>query len=66
MKKTIIPILLTVVYLLSNSWPITAQTQQALPIDPQVRYGKLDNGLSYYIRANRKPKNRAEFYIAQK
>lgn len=65
MKKTIIPILLTVVCLLSNPCPTTAQMQQALPIDPQVRYGKLDNGLSYYIRANRKPKNRAEFYIAQ-
>lgn len=36
-----------------------------LPIDPQVRYGKLDNGLTYYIRHNENPKQRAEFYIAQ-
>ncbi|MDD4516739.1 M16 family metallopeptidase [Massilibacteroides sp.] len=43
------------------------QAQQAppLPIDPKVRYGKLDNGLTYYIRANQEPKERAEFYIAQ-
>ena len=39
---------------------------QPLPIDPQVRYGKLDNGLTYFIRHNDQPKNRAHFYIAQK
>ncbi len=42
-----------------------AQQNAALPIDPKVRYGKLDNGLTYYIRANKQPKERAEFYIAQ-
>ncbi len=43
----------------------SAQQVQPLPIDPIVRYGKLDNGLTYYIRANKEPKQRAEFYIAQ-
>jgi len=43
----------------------TAQEIKPLPIDPKVRYGKLDNGLTYYIRANKEPKQRAEFYIAQ-
>ncbi|NDP20119.1 MAG: insulinase family protein [Paludibacter sp.] len=38
---------------------------QPLPIDPKVRYGKLENGLTYYIRANKEPKQRAEFFIAQ-
>ena len=42
-----------------------AQQLPALPIDPKVRYGKLDNGLTYYIRANKEPKERAEFFIAQ-
>lgn len=37
-----------------------------LPIDPNVRIGKLENGLTYYIRHNEKPENRVEFYIAQK
>lgn len=37
-----------------------------LPIDKNVRIGKLDNGLTYYIRHNKLPENRAEFYIAQK
>jgi zinc protease len=42
-----------------------AQQVQPLPIDPKVRYGKLENGLTYYIRANKEPKQRADFYIAQ-
>jgi len=42
-----------------------AQQLQPLPIDPKVRFGKLDNGLTYYIRANKEPKQRADFYIAQ-
>lgn len=37
-----------------------------LPIDKNVRIGHLDNGLTYYIRHNKLPENRAEFYIAQK
>ena len=37
-----------------------------IPIDPDVRIGKLDNGLTYYIRYNNWPEQRAEFYIAQK
>ena len=37
-----------------------------LPVDPKVRTGKLDNGLTYYIRHNELPKGRADFYIAQK
>ena len=45
-----------------------AQQQQmpTIPLDPNVRMGKLDNGLTYYIRHNEWPEDRAEFYIAQK
>ena len=39
---------------------------QPLPTDPAVRIGKLDNGLTYYIRHNAWPEQRADFYIAQK
>lgn len=45
---------------------LSAQQMQPLPIDPKVRYGKLDNGLTYYIRHNDQPKDRADFYIAQR
>ena len=37
-----------------------------IPVDKNVRIGKLDNGLTYYIRKNSQPANRADFYIAQK
>lgn len=47
---------------------ITMFAQQAMPVpfDPNVRRGKLENGLTYYIRHNEKPAQRANFYIAQK
>ena len=43
-----------------------AQQNQPLPVDPNVRTGVLDNGLTYYIRHNGMPEQRVDFYIAQK
>jgi len=37
-----------------------------LPTDPQVVTGKLDNGLTYYIRPNHKPANKVELRIVVK
>ncbi|MDB4902115.1 MAG: peptidase [Mucilaginibacter sp.] len=37
-----------------------------LPVDPYVIIGKLPNGLTYYIRKNSEPKNRAELYLVCK
>ena len=59
--------LLLLISLLLGGW-ITAQDmvfepQSAVPLDPDVLYGKLDNGLTYYIRENAKPEMRAEFYL---
>ena len=46
---------------------VNAQMQMPpVPVDEAVRIGKLDNGLTYYIRHNNWPENRAEFYIAQR
>lgn len=33
-------------------------------LDPSVRTGRLDNGLTYYVRRNTEPRNRAELYLA--
>lgn len=46
---------------------LAAQQQelQPLPVDPNLRYGKLPNGMTYYIRHNELPKERADFYIVQ-
>ncbi|HEY1025349.1 MAG TPA: insulinase family protein [Sphingobacteriaceae bacterium] len=60
----------------SISGPAIAQTQtaavqktavpQSLPTDPDVKIGRLANGLTYYIRKNAEPKNRAELYLVNK
>src|ERR1039457_4216333 len=34
-----------------------------IPMDPNVRMGKLPNGLTYYIRKNGKPEHRAELRL---
>jgi len=39
---------------------------QGLPQDPAVRIGRLDNGLTYYLRHNAKEAGLADFYIAQR
>ena len=52
--------------LMVSTVAMVAQEMPAIPVDEAVRIGKLDNGLTYYIRHNNWPENRAEFYIAQK
>jgi zinc protease len=46
---------------------LTAQNKmvadKVLPVSPYVKIGKLSNGLTYYIRKNQEPKNRAELRL---
>ena len=58
-------ILLNIVLLCAAMMVSAQQAPEKLGIDPEVRYGKLDNGLTYYIRHNEQPKQRCEFHIAQ-
>ena len=58
-------LLLNAVLLLAATTLSAQEAPQKLPMDPEVRYGKLDNGLTYYIRHNEQPKQRCEFHIAQ-
>ncbi len=45
--------------------PIHAQNlNQPIPMDDSVRTGVLPNGMTYYIRRNHKPENRAELRLA--
>ncbi|MGW8393371.1 M16 family metallopeptidase [Pseudoduganella sp. HUAS MS19] len=37
-----------------------------LPLDPQIRTGKLANGLTYYIQQNRRPEKRVELRLVVK
>ena len=61
MKKIFVAMVLLVAGLLQ----VSGQTM-ALPQDKDVRIGKLDNGLTYYIRHNEYPEKVANYYIAQK
>ncbi|MDR0420465.1 MAG: insulinase family protein [Prevotellaceae bacterium] len=36
---------------------------ERIPVDKNVKTGKLDNGLTYYVKANAKPEKQAEFFI---
>ena len=47
-----------------SAWAQQEQLLAPLPNDPTVKVGKLDNGLTYYIRHNELPAGRAEFYLA--
>ena len=62
MKKLFLSVLFIAVMAVTSF----AQMAMPCPTDPNVRVGKLDNGLTYYIRHNEKPAQRADFYIAQK
>ena len=63
MKRFLTALLLTI----ASTMGMMAQMEMpAVPVDPDVRIGKLDNGLTYYIRHNNWPEQRAEFYIAQR
>ena len=63
-KKLFAALLLMLVAFSANV--MTAQQIPPIPIDEAVRIGKLDNGLTYYIRHNNYPEHRANFYIAQR
>ncbi|MBO6188515.1 MAG: insulinase family protein [Prevotella sp.] len=53
--------------MLFGTTAVVAQMQMPpIPVDPAVRIGKLDNGLTYYIRQNGYPEHVANFYIAQR
>ncbi len=39
---------------------------QTIPVDPRITVGQLPNGLRYWIRENREPKNRAELRLVVK
>ena len=52
----ILGLLVTNVFSQSSSLDLNAP----IPTDPKVRIGKLENGMTYYIRQNKKPEKRVE------
>lgn len=57
-----------IVAVCSSALALVAQAPEMpkLPVDPAVKVGTLDNGLTYFIRKNKHPEGRAHFYIAQR
>ncbi|MCX6153613.1 MAG: insulinase family protein [Candidatus Kapabacteria bacterium] len=65
--RVIILVLITSIAYLSAQPQINVTDLNALlPIDKDVKIGKLNNGLKYYIRKNLKPEKRAELRLAVK
>ncbi len=54
-----------VVLLIAMTTAVFAQDDNGLrvPVDPDIRMGTLDNGMTYYIKENHEPEKRASFYI---
>ncbi|MCF8298612.1 MAG: insulinase family protein [Saprospiraceae bacterium] len=63
--KSILSLILIFTFSIGFSQPKSSEGKP-LPIDPLVVYGKLDNGLTYYIRKNELPKDRAQFWLTVK
>jgi len=64
--KTIKSLLtLVAVILISVNTRAQADLTKSAPVDPDIRIGKLNNGLTYFIRKNKEPEKRASFYIIQ-
>ena len=64
MKKLFAALMLMLMVFSTNM--AMAQEMPPIPVDDAVRIGKLDCGLTYYIRHNDYPENRVNFYIAQR
>ena len=64
--KKIFAVMLLMIMAFGTSTVKAQLTGQPIPVDDQVRIGKLDCGLTYYIRHNDYPEHRVNFYIAQR
>ncbi|MFZ4261937.1 M16 family metallopeptidase [Sphingobacterium sp. HJSM2_6] len=42
------------------------QVQDVLPLNPEVTFGKLANGFTYYIQKNTSPQKKADLYLVNK
>ena len=70
MRKNILILLLAVLFSgtafaqLGGDKPAKKSDLSAqVPLDKKVRYGKLDNGFTYYVRNNKKPENMIQFRL---
>lgn len=65
MRKRSLTIVLAWFFIAISCLASTSDNTQ-VPVDKDLRYGTLANGLTYYIKHNSEPAKRAEFHLAQK
>ena len=53
-------LVITLAALFSTAALVFGQQLPALPNDPETKVGKLDNGMTYYLRRNERPTTTAE------
>lgn len=51
---------------LCKQYPIVTQQHDTIPLNPEVRYGKLDNGFTYYLLKNDNPENKIHMRLVVK
>ena len=61
MKKFLLPVLFIALMITGCG----SKESKTIPTSDKVLTGKLSNGLTYYVRHNEEPKERASFYIIQ-
>lgn len=62
MKKTLLMMLFAVILgSIAFAQGESVDLNPKVPVDKKVRIGHLDNGLTYYLRVNKKPENRIQF-----
>lgn len=56
---------LTIIWIFIIGFQLSAQVNfsEPLPLDPKVKVGKLENGLTYYIRQNKRPEQKVELRL---
>ena len=62
MKQKLLTLLLSLITIVI---PVYAQNTTTIPLTPEVRHGKLSNGMTYYVMHNEEPKGRASLYFVQ-
>jgi zinc protease len=61
-KFLIIPVLLVIIG--TGAFAQIRDLNEPVPVDPGIKIGKLENGLTYYIKVNKKPEQRVELRLA--
>jgi zinc protease len=61
--KYIFSLILIFCVALNGQTQKTYDAKGRIPADPKIKIGKLDNGMTYYIRSNPLPAKRGEFYL---